>query len=166
MSAEKAFRAYQGKIQTAISPGADAAAEAVTVLRWFAMSPEPMLAGEAAETGDDAAGGLRERARVALRIATAGDRNSWMLWVLRGGADDGQGGTGAGAGMLAERDSAIVVQSVDGSELSAEDCRALGVPLGSRWGVAQQWTVAAGASNSDARDELQRTGFKLHCIVI
>ena len=77
--------------------------------------------------------GYPEARRVARRAGFSGD---WVQWVLRGGVGDEQRqALAAGALVVVAGAEAMVVRGKEGSALSEEACRALGVPRGSRWGV-------------------------------
>ena len=85
--------------------------------------------------------GDSEGLRVARRAGVSG---GWVQWVLRGGAGEDQRQVPADALVAVPGGGATVVLGEEGSELSKEACRALGVPWGSRWGVSPLPLSAAG----------------------
>ena len=105
-----------------------------------AVSPGPIPTG-GASSDCGACGGVR----AALPAVTRAERG-WRWTVLRGGAHDRQGLMGAA--IPVGEGGTRVLRGEAGSELSTEACRALGVPIGSKWGVEHRPGLAAAADSA------------------
>ena len=70
----------------------------------------------------------------------------WARRVLRGGVGDEQrrGGEGGTCAAAPAAEGGAILVGEEGSELSEESCRALGIPGGSRWAAARRPAAAAG----------------------